>query len=940
MNFTNKKDTVRRTVMKKIKNSNIRHRMENKKTTVLFSFDPKTKIGVLSAEIDPSIQETAETIEINKKPPALAIHENKIILALQEVISSYSNPVHEASDRLVMHVTNAYLKNVDTPYSFIDSKRIKRIVTKYLQNNNNKKSKDSVSSESLKHTNLLLQEQAREIQLLKNELQNTKKKGVDCESKITEKQVQHIVEDLITKKYTILQKQIEQVSKQLPTLDESQVRILIQNIQKPYKQQLHEQIQDIKKSIPDVSDTKLMNMVQMIQKDSQESIQKQIKEINQKIPSINEEKIRTIVQTLQIEASSSFQEQIKSISKQIPNIDETRVQEMIQAMQNENNEYFQKQVQEITKKIPNIDEKKITEIVETLQTPHYDSLHKKIEDIQKQLPNIDEAKVKTIVQTIQNEGRIQNETQLQEIQFNISNLKTSKEEMQKSVEKIFLQTLEKENQTNSTLHEHTQIGTNLELIIERVVKRIIERENSSDVSIANQSDDNMSMNYDDVYGKNDDELNSHSNPIITYIMKEKEKELCQDYENITTQDTYETELNMDHFYGDKENIVHVNELRTALDKKWVPLGKGTDNTVMDMYIDPDSKRLYITGLFEQVDDVPAKNIASYDISQRKWSGIGNGINNLGVCLTMDIENQILYIGGIFSSVDTEPNVQTANNIVSYNLYTNEWETLGDGFNAECACLCFDPVQKKLYAGGAFTKIGEDDIAFVSYYDNVQKKWFRISDDVLNGPCRTMCIDIETNELYLGGVFTEIGDYMYYYVASFNTKSKEWTELCGGLQGHCNCLCLNPEQKMLYVGGTFNSVGTEENRIEAHHIASYQFEEHEWSPMGDGLDGVCHTMLYNPEQKCLVVGGAFTHTINTKEIVNHVVKYDTINHSWLPFDNFFDKKNAHDSDHIGLDGNCKSVCMTEDAYYVCGNFKKAGTIHANSVAKYLQKKTQK
>ena len=198
MNFTNKKDTVRRTVIKKIKNSNIRHRMVNKKTSVLFSFDPNTKIGVLSAEIDPVLKETTETIEINKKPPALAIHENKIILALQEVISTYDTPIKDVSNRLVMHVTNAYLKNVEGPYSSIDSKRIKRIITKYIQQSQYTKKNDRNKS-----TDLILQEQAKEIQLLKEQLGRTNKNNT---SQLNEKQVQKMVDDLIHKKYNTLQK--------------------------------------------------------------------------------------------------------------------------------------------------------------------------------------------------------------------------------------------------------------------------------------------------------------------------------------------------------------------------------------------------------------------------------------------------------------------------------------------------------------------------------------------------------------------------------------------------------------------------------------------------------------------------------------------------------------------------------------------------------------
>lgn len=920
MNFTNKKDNVRRTVLKKIKNSNVRHRMENKKTTVLFSFNPKTKIGILSAEIEPSLKETVEHAEINKKPPALPIYESKIIASLQEVVSTYKTPVTEVTDKLVMYVTNSYLKNIDGPYSFIDSKRIKRIIEKHL------KIKKTTKNNS--RNNQLFEEHAKEINWLKKEVQ-MKSSGVN------EKQIQSLVDSIIEKKYGNFKKHFQDIAKQHPGIDEEKIKTLIHGIQKNNVEYFQKQIQEVSKQIPNIDEKKVKTIVQSLHEENNRNIQKQIQEVSKKIPTIDEAKISKMIDVLQKESNSSFQKQIQEVSKKVPDIDEAKVKSIVQGIQQQNNESFHNQLKELSDKIPNLDEEKVKNIVTGLQEENNKNIQKQIEDVTKMIPDINESKIHTIVQAIQKDSFDEMRAQMEELKSSVSKVHKTEEQLEKQIETYLLNALNADNENKEG--NPKLIENNLEIIIERVVKRIIDRENGSDISVDPSADD-ISVGFDEVYGKENDlnsNFKSNDNPIISYIMNENIKDYPSNDNDMDVG-------GMDDVYskssGDK--VLHVNELRTSLDKKWIPFGKGVKDTVMDMYVDPDTKKLYITGLFEQVDNVPASNIASYDISEKKWYNLGNGINNLGVCLTMDIENQILYIGGIFNSVDAEPNVKTANNIVSYNLYTNEWETLGEGFNGECACLCFDPTQQKLFAGGSFTKIGTEDISYIAFYDNVQKKWFPISDDVLNGPCRTMCFDIETSELYLGGVFTEVGDYMYYYVASFNTKSKEWTELSGGLQGHCNCVCYNHDKKLLYVGGTFNSVGSEENRVEAHHIASYHVENHEWSPLGEGLDGVCHSMLYNPEQKCLVVGGAFTHTVEKKEVVNHIVKYDIENEKWLPLENFFDKNNAQKGDYVGLDGNCKSLCMDDNAYYMCGTFKKAGTIHANSVVKYLKHKARK
>ena len=877
MNFTNKPDTVRRTVLRKIKNGNIRHRLENKKTSIMFSFNPNTKIGVLSAEITPTIKEITD-YAVYSDAPALPIEETKIITALQDVLKTYNTPDVAVNDRLIVYVTNAYLKTIDQPYSFIDSKRIRRIVETFL--------KKSIKSTN---ENSLLEEYGKEIKWLKSMV--LQKSEINHE--VSETRVKNLIESF--------ERKIQDVANQLPHIrneihtktqgDETRVRDLVELFKKEIYTKLDDESNNLKKEINQGDETRVNNLVETLKKEIYTRLDDESKNLKKEINQGDETRVRDLVETLKKEIYTRLDDDSNILKKEI----HTRLDDDSNILKKEIYTRLEDESKNLKKEI----HMKLGDESNNHKMELQSNIKQQIEDITKRM-----------------------------------DLKPFVEKLQKQIDEIrdaaFIETCVENywsklvSETEETAAARTQ---NMEIIIERIVKRYVEK----DHSVADSVEDH-SLQYDEMYSGSEFQSIENTNPIIDHIMNGKQQPKIEE-EDIYMDDVYQKQ-------SETFNIVHhVNELRSSADKKWVPFGKGVGNTVMDMYVDPETKKIYITGLFEQVDNVAANNIASYDITRKKWEHVGNGINNLGVCLAMDLENQILYIGGIFNSVDLEPNALAANNIVSYNLFKNEWETLGEGFNAECACLCFDNEHKILYAGGAFTKIGDENISYVAFYDRVQNKWFPLSDEVLNGPCRTMCMDTESRELFLGGVFTEIGEYMYYYVASFDTRSKEWTELCGGLQGNCNCLCLNSDAKILYVGGTFDSVGSEENRIESRHVASYHLENHEWSPLAQGLDGVCHTMIYNAEQKCLIIGGAFTHVVDSNLVVNHVVKYDTVENVWLPFDNFFDSNNAQKKDNIGLDGNCNSLCMDENAYYMCGTFKKAGTVHANSIVKYLHHKVK-
>ena len=233
------------------------------------------------------------------------------------------------------------------------------------------------------------------------------------------------------------------------------------------------------------------------------------------------------------------------------------------------------------------------------------------------------------------------------------------------------------------------------------------------------------------------------------------------------------------------------------------------------------------------------------------------------------------------------------------------------------------------------------------YDTVHKKWSSLSSDKLNGPCRAICLDEELQELFLGGVFHEVGDYIIYYVASINLRTGEWSELSGGLQGHCNSLCLHPNGKMLYVGGTFETVGYVENPVEARHVAAFDLESRSWKSLGKGVNGVCHSLLYNRQENSVYVGGSFTSVYveedcnsnknknkNNNLTVNHIAKFETITETWSVLTNHFDPRNDGEIENVGLDGNCKTIAMDDTSMYFGGGFKQAGSATANGLTRFL------
>lgn len=373
------------------------------------------------------------------------------------------------------------------------------------------------------------------------------------------------------------------------------------------------------------------------------------------------------------------------------------------------------------------------------------------------------------------------------------------------------------------------------------------------------------VDYDDVY------LPIVNNPII---ISRKDNPIFEvDDATIPSSPVH---VDMGEIYNDGTDIMlyYDNELRLPL------FGQGS---IMDMYID-QTRIVYVTGGFKD-------NITSLDLANHKWKQIGDGLSHLGTSITGDGKDT-LFIGGIFSSVGKGESFCEVNNLVSYQLSTKKWRPLGKGPNSECSCLAYDIPNHKLYIGGSFTQIGNQEIHYIGVYDSLTESWSSLEGGNLNGPCRALCLDSVNQLLYVGGLFTKVDEKMSLsYVGVYDLTNRCWGELAGGVQGHCNtlCICLNN----LYVGGRFTNVGYE--MMEVHNIARYDISQKTWHNMSQGVNNVVNCIVEDLARNALYVGGSFYSSIETKETLISVGKYHIDSEKWEPL-------------RVELEGSCKTLKM--------------------------------
>ena len=486
----------------------------------------------------------------------------------------------------------------------------------------------------------------------------------------------------------------------------------------------------------------------------------------------------------------------------------------------------------------------------------------------------------------------------------------------------------------------------IEPAVGRIVQRIIKYDYEQDkIGFNETASMNLDINYDEVYDYELQEKSQFEAPLLVPQPPGMYNPMYETAIELTIPP--ETDMEMESFYkakGDEGKVFYVNELRSEYkSRKWIRFGNGIETgNVLDMVFDKTHRKIYIVGHFKHVNRIPIDNVAVYDVRENVWNHVGNGISSVATCVAIYEESQILFVGGVFTKVGKGETQTQANNIAAYYISENRWISLGDGLNRDCTTLVFDTKTEKLYAGGTFTQSGSLSMHYVGIYDLKSNTWTGLVGGEINGPCRCLMIANDT-DLYIGGLFTHAGDTDIHasYVAKYDLEEHTWSDLAGGLQGYCNTLAYDATEGVVYVGGTFNSVGNKETSKDAHHIAKFIIDSQTWEKMKGGVNNVVNSLSFDEKDKCLYIGGAFTHTFEDNILLNHIGKFIPELDSWAPLANHFknckiptdDKGN----DNVGLNGVCRVMNLDDTSLFIAGSFQIAGSITANSIVRYVVKR---
>jgi hypothetical protein len=488
----------------------------------------------------------------------------------------------------------------------------------------------------------------------------------------------------------------------------------------------------------------------------------------------------------------------------------------------------------------------------------------------------------------------------------------------------------------------------IEPAVGRIVQRIIKYDYEQDkIGFNETASMNLDINYDEVYDYELQEKSQFEAPLLVPQPPGMYNPMYETAIELTVPP--ENDMEMESFYkatkGDTEGkVFYVNELRSEYkSRKWIRFGNGIETgNVLDMVFDKSHRKIYIVGHFKHVNRIPIDNVAVYDVRENVWNNVGNGISSVATCVAIYEESQILFVGGVFTKVGKGETQTQANNIAAYYISENRWISLGDGLNRDCTTLVFDTTTEKLYAGGTFTQSGSLSMHYVGIYDLKTNTWTGLIGGEINGPCRCLMIANDT-DLYIGGLFTHAGDSDIHasYVAKYDLVEHTWSDLAGGLQGYCNTLAYDATEGVVYVGGTFNSVGNKETSKDAHHIAKFNIASQTWETMKGGVNNVVNSISFDEKDKCLYIGGAFTHTFEDNILLNHIGKFVPEMDLWAPLANHFSNckipTDDKGNDNVGLNGVCRVMNLDDTSLFVAGSFQIAGSITANSIVRYVVKR---
>lgn len=402
---------------------------------------------------------------------------------------------------------------------------------------------------------------------------------------------------------------------------------------------------------------------------------------------------------------------------------------------------------------------------------------------------------------------------------------------------------------------------------------------------------------------------------------------------------------------------------------WSGLGEGIDGTVNT--IEYAQSTLYAGGSFSRAGTVTSNGIAQWNGSE--WLSLDGGVNGfvneikasgdsgivVGGSFTREVEDSLtatnilwwtgtwtfrggndpfgdtgeiillhgevrsivvdgldMYVGGQF--LDGWPRAGgsqegSLNNITLFNDQPASWFRLEEGVNSAVNAVV--KVGGYIFAGGNFTRAGEDAASHIAQWNIGQRRWKKVEPPTALTPIRAM--GLQNGKLYAAGPFTESDPGDFSTISRMaELTSDGWEVVNGEIRGNIYSMLTRDDE--IIIGGSF--IASDEKI--AVNLARWDSETEEWNPImpGSGVAGHEHpsfvaAMLENGDD--IYFAGSFT--VADTILANNIVRFNTSNNTWHALGD-------------GLNGIVRALAMDENGrLYAAGFFDASGTKDISSVA---------
>jgi hypothetical protein len=246
-----------------------------------------------------------------------------------------------------------------------------------------------------------------------------------------------------------------------------------------------------------------------------------------------------------------------------------------------------------------------------------------------------------------------------------------------------------------------------------------------------------------------------------------------------------------------------------------------------------------------------------------------------------------------------------------------WSALGSGTNSNSATSFAVAVDStnNVYVGGYFSNAGGISANSIAKWNPNTSTWSTLTSGVSNY-INSIAID-STNNVYVGGRFTNAGGISANNVAKWNPNTNTWSALGSGITFAGGPLAISvaiDSNNNVYVGGFFSTAGG----ISANNIAKWNPNTSTWSPLGSGTNNIVTAIAIDSNDN-VYVGGSFTSAGGIA--ANYVAKWNQNISTWSALDS-------------GVNNNVRALAVdSNDNVYVGGGFTYAGDSYVGCIAKW-------